>query len=119
VGLSLEVDSTLAPPVLVVSGEIDLSTAPAVGDELQRLVDDGNPTVIVDLDGVDFLDSTGLGALVKARSAATAAGGTLPLVCGHTRIRKLFEITGLEDLFQFHDSVEQARAAATGSATAG
>ena len=56
----------------------------------------------------DNLDSTGLGALVEARSATTKAGGALPLVCNSERILKLFTITGLDGVFAIHPTVDEA-----------
>ena len=59
---------------------------------------------------VGFLDSTGLGALVAARTTAAEKGAALPLVCTHQRILKLFTITGLDGVFRIHDSVDGALA---------
>ena len=61
---------------------------------------DGSPTLSV--------DSTGLGALVEARAATTEKGGSLPLVCQHERILKLFTITGLDSVFAIHPTVDAA-----------
>jgi anti-sigma B factor antagonist len=115
VGMALDVDSAGDAPVLIVHGEVDMSTAPILGDGLRQLLGSGHQTVIVDLDDVGFLDSTGLGALVSARTEAVSAGGGLPLVCRHGRIRKLLVITGLDGLFDFYDSVDDARAAVAGA----
>jgi anti-anti-sigma factor len=75
VGMALDVDSAGDAPVLIVHGEVDMSTAPILGDGLRQLLGSGHQTVIVDLDDVGFLDSTGLGALVSARTEAVSAGG--------------------------------------------
>jgi anti-sigma B factor antagonist len=63
---------------------------------------------VVDLTDVGFLDSTGLGALVAARTTASEHGASLPLVCTHQRILKLFTITGLDGVFRIHSSVSEA-----------
>ena len=55
-----------------------------------------------------FLDSTGLGALVAARTTASEHGASLPLVCTHQRILKLFTITGLDGVFRIHPTVDDA-----------
>jgi len=97
-------------PIVAVSGEVDVYDAPALRDGLTDLLhEDGS--VIVDLTEVGFLDSTGLGALVAARTAAQKCGASLPLVCTHQRILKLFTITGLDGVFTIHDTVEDALAA--------
>ena len=95
-------------PVVAVSGEVDVYSAPALKEALAELLGTGATTVVVDLSGVGFLDSTGLGALVEARSATTEAGGTLPLVCSQQRILKLFTITGLDGVFAIHPTVAAA-----------
>lgn len=96
-------------PVVAVSGEVDVYSAPALRDGLADLLETG-ASVIVDLSDVGFLDSTGLGALVAARTAASEHGAALPLVCTHQRILKLFTITGLDGVFQIYDSVPEALA---------
>ena len=95
-------------PVVAVSGEVDVYSAPALKEGLAELLQSGAHTVVVDLSDVGFLDSTGLGALVEARSATTGAGGSLPLVCNHERILKLFTITGLDGVFAIHPTVDEA-----------
>ncbi len=95
-------------PVVAVSGEVDVYSAPALKESLTELLQGGASTVIVDLTDVGFLDSTGLGALVEARSATTEAGGALALVCNQDRILKLFSITGLDGVFSLHPTVDAA-----------
>ncbi len=106
--LSVSRQSVGGFPVVAVSGEVDVYSAPALKDSLTELLQSGVVTVIVDLSDVAFLDSTGLGALVEARSATTEAGGSLPLVCSQERILKLFAITGLDGVFTIHPTVDEA-----------
>ena len=108
--LDLSRQSVGGYPVLAVRGEVDVSSAPALRNELDQLLAEGNTTVIVDLSGVGFLDSTGLGALVSARANAADAGGDLPVVCDHERVLKLFTITGLDGVFDLHTSLDEALA---------
>jgi anti-sigma B factor antagonist len=95
-------------PVVAVSGEVDVYSAPTLKENLTDLLKSGVNTVVVDLTEVAFLDSTGLGALVEARSATTEVGGSLPLVCNQERILKLFAITGLDGVFSIHSTVDDA-----------
>lgn len=95
-------------PVVVASGEIDVATAPPLRDRLQSLTTAGKSTVVVDLLGVTFLDSTALGVLVGALKRCREAGGDLPLVITEPRILKVFEITGLTGVFAIHANVEEA-----------
>ncbi|MEO9137742.1 MAG: STAS domain-containing protein [Jatrophihabitans sp.] len=106
--LSVSRQSVDGVPVVAVSGEVDVYSAPALKESLTDLLQSGVATVVVDLSDVAFLDSTGLGALVEARTATTEAGGTLPLVCDQERILKLFAITGLDGVFAIHPTVDAA-----------
>ncbi len=101
-------------PIVAVSGEVDVYSAPALKDNITELLQSGVTTLIVDLSGVAFLDSTGLGALVEARAATSDAGGSLPLVCSQERILKLFTITGLDGVFTIHPTIGDAVAALRG-----
>jgi anti-sigma B factor antagonist len=109
VELSVSKQGEAAVAVLAVSGEVDVYAAPALRETLTELLRDGQ-SVVVDLSDVGFLDSTGLGALVAARTAASGSGASLPLVCTHQRILKLFTITGLDSVFSIHDTVHGALA---------
>ena len=102
-------------PVVSVRGEIDVYSAPALKDALSGLLDNAKPAFVVDLSDVGFLDSTGLGALVSARTTATDAGGRLAVVCDRDRILKLFRITGLDGVFEIFPSVDAATAALSAS----
>jgi anti-sigma B factor antagonist len=95
-------------PVVSVHGEVDVSSAPEVQRELDAVIEAGARTVVVDLSDVSFLDSTGLGALVAARAAATASGGSVAVVCDQGRLLKLFTITGLDGAFDIHPTVDEA-----------
>jgi anti-sigma B factor antagonist len=101
-------------PVVAVSGEVDVYSAPELKERLTKLLESGARSVVVDLSDVAFLDSTGLGALVEARAATSEAGGSLPIVCSHERILKLFTITGLDGVFSIHGSVDEALASLQG-----
>lgn len=94
--------------VVSASGEIDVATAPPLRDRLQALTTSGKSTVVVDLLGVTFLDSTALGVLVGALKRCREAGGDLPLVIEEPRILKVFEITGLTGVFPIFESVRDA-----------
>ena len=110
--LELEVAEQAGWQVLVVHGEVDVTTTPRVRARLVAMLSDGRPQVIVDLEGVRFLDSSGLGALVAALKLARSRGGELRLVCEHQRsVRKVLEVTGLERVLERYDSVEDAVAA--------
>lgn len=106
--LGIDVRTVDSHAVVDVKGEIDVYTAPKLREKLIELVSDGSYDVVVNLEGVDFLDSTGLGVLVGALKRVKAHDGSLALVCTQDKILKIFKITGLTKVFPIHDSVEQA-----------
>jgi anti-sigma B factor antagonist len=112
VDLSLSTRTEGDKTVVVVGGEIDVYTAPKLRELLVELVSAGNYHLIVDMEGVDFLDSTGLGVLVGGLKRVRAHDGSLRLVCTQERILKIFRITGLTKVFPIHASVDEAAAAA-------
>ena len=96
--------------VAVVSalGEVDVFSAPGLDSELDAQIAAGNARLVVDLSEVSFLDSTGLGVLVKALKHAREADGWLHLVVTSDRIRKIFEITGLDASIPIFDTAQDA-----------
>jgi anti-sigma B factor antagonist len=94
--------------VLEVGGEIDVYTAPKLREKLIELVSEGSYHIVVDLEKVDFLDSTGLGVLVGGLKRVRNHEGTLQLVCTQEKILKIFRITGLTKVFPIHTSVADA-----------
>jgi anti-sigma B factor antagonist len=94
--------------VIEVSGEIDVYTAPRLREALISLVDAGNFRLIVDMERVEFLDSTGLGVLVGGLKRVRAHDGSIDLVCTQGRILRIFRITGLSKVFDIYDSVDEA-----------
>ena len=109
--LGIDVRTVDSHSVVDVKGEIDVYTAPKLREKLIELVSDGTYEVVVNLEGVDFLDSTGLGVLVGALKRVKAHDGNLSLVCTQDKILKIFKITGLTKVFDIHDSVDEATSA--------
>ncbi|MGH9116922.1 MAG: STAS domain-containing protein [Acidimicrobiales bacterium] len=109
--LGVEVMKQDGAAVLRVTGEIDVATAPRLREHVVTLVAEGETRLVVDLEGVDFIDSTGLGALVGALKRVRTHGGELAIVCTRSRLLKVFEITGLGRVFEVHDTVDAAVAA--------
>ena len=94
--------------VISVTGEIDVYTAPTLRERLNELVADGEYHLVVDMAGVDFLDSTGLGVLVGGLKRVRSYDGTLSLVCSQEKILKVFRITGLTKVFPIHATLAEA-----------
>jgi anti-sigma B factor antagonist len=100
--------------VIDVGGTIDIYTAPRLRELLIDLVSTNSYQLIVNLERVEFLDSTGLGVLVGGLKRVRAHDGSLDLVCTQERILKIFRITGLAKVFGIHETVNQAIAAKKG-----
>ena len=96
--------------VVEVSGEIDVYTAPRLREKIISLVDGGNYRLIIDMERVEFLDSTGLGVLVGGLKRVRQHDGGIDLVCTQGRILRIFRITGLSKVFSMYDTVGQALA---------
>ena len=110
--LGIDVRKVGSHSIVDVKGEIDVYTAPKLREKLIELVSEGSYDVVVNLEGVDFLDSTGLGVLVGALKRVKAHDGSLSLICSQDKILKIFKITGLTKVFSIHSSEGEA----TGSA---
>jgi anti-sigma B factor antagonist len=108
VEVSLETRAVGDFTVVEVAGEIDVYTAPKLRECLVELVNSGRHNLVVDMERVEFLDSTGLGVLVGGLKRVRAHDGSLRLVCTQERILKIFRITGLTKVFPIHDSVTGA-----------
>ncbi len=80
-------------------GELDMSTAPRLRDELTRLVAGGVTTVTVDLSDLAFIDSTGLTVLITGLKRFRQEGGDMMLRSPTPATRKVLEITGLTEVF--------------------
>jgi len=93
--LDIEVRSEHGVVIAAVAGEIDVSTVAQFRERLLELADDGG-TLIVDLNRVTFIDSTGLGALVATAGRAAEHGGSLYAVCAQPQPRRLLWMTGVD-----------------------
>lgn len=112
VDLKLSVDqATLGATVIEVSGEIDVYTAPKLREKLSILIEGGTYRLILDLEGVEFLDSTGLGALIGGLKRVRAHDGSIDIVCTQSRILRIFKITRLNKVFEIYDTAGDALAA--------
>jgi anti-sigma B factor antagonist len=104
--LQFDVTSLAARDVLAVRGEIDAFTSPRLRERLAELMDDGHFALVVDLEGVDFMDSTGLGVLVSSLKRAKEHGGELSLVCTSPQILRVLSITGLDRVFEVRATID-------------
>jgi anti-sigma B factor antagonist len=97
--------------VVTVTGEVDVHTAAQLRGALDEEIAAGRTKIVLDLDGVGFLDSTGLGVLVGRLKLVRNHSGWLRIVCSSDRVLRVFRITGLDKVFGIHPSVAEAVAA--------
>lgn len=96
--IQTERDGTAATVALV--GELDMLNAPDVTDHLTALLDDGVTDLSVTLTGLEFIDSSGLSALIGVHQDAEGRGAHLALISPHERVVRLLHVTGLGDVFE-------------------
>jgi anti-sigma B factor antagonist len=106
--LDLDISTQGDTSIVTLVGEIDVYTAPRLRQALIDLVSQGATDIVVDMDRVDFLDSTGLGVLVGGLKRVKSAEGDLRLVVTQDRIMKIFDITGLSKVFPIRGSLDEA-----------
>lgn len=95
--------------VMKLGGEVDVYTSTSFKERLVNVIDDGCVKVVIDLEGVEFIDSSGLGVLVSGLRRVKEGGGYLRLVCTRDPILKIFRITGLDRVFPIVTSLDEAR----------
>jgi anti-sigma B factor antagonist len=103
--LAFDTTATDGWEVLAVRGEIDAYTSPRLRERLTQLMDEGHYRVVVDLEAVEFMDSTGLGVLVSCLKRTKEHQGELALVCTAPQILRVLSITGLDKVFTVRQSV--------------
>ena len=108
--LTLETRDVGGRTIVSVGGEIDVYTAPKLRDKITELVAAGTFDIVIDMEAVEFLDSTGLGVLVGGLKKVRAHDGSLHLICNQDRLLKIFRITGLAKVFTIHESADAALA---------
>ena len=92
-------------------GEVDVYTAPLLRQAIMDQVEAGTKHLLIDLTKVEYLDSTGLGILIGGVKRLKEQGGTLRLVGPSARITRIFEITGLNRIFDVYASEQEALSA--------
>jgi anti-sigma B factor antagonist len=99
--------SSAGDALIALSGELDLSSAAALDDEIGRLAAaDGVRRVVLDLRRLEFMDSSGLRVVALADRRLSAAGRQLMLVRGPETVQRVFEITRMVERLRFVDGTE-------------
>ena len=94
--------------VLVLRGDLDMAGAPRLHQEVAQLVAAGDARLVLDLAAVDFIDSTGLGAVIGALRRVRSHDGELVLVCPEPRLQRVSAMCDLDRVFGLHGPVDAA-----------
>ena len=91
-----------------VQGEIDVYTSPRIKETINELIEKGHYQLVINLEGVRYIDSTGLGVLIGALKKVREHNGRILLVCTNPQIKKIFNITGLVKIFEIFKDEDEA-----------
>ncbi|MFW5808036.1 MAG: STAS domain-containing protein [Spirochaetota bacterium] len=94
--------------ILDITGEIDLYNAPEIKDIINKLVEEQKYNVIINLEKVTYIDSSGIGALISSLSNLKKYQGGLKIINVFASVRKVFELTKLTSFFEIFDSEDEA-----------
>ncbi|GEM_PF-391617 len=89
-------------------GDIDFLVYPELKKQLLKLIESGKINMIINLEKVNYIDSSGLGAITSAHLKVTSMGGNIKIVSPSTDINKIFDITGLSKVVKIFPSQEMA-----------
>jgi anti-sigma B factor antagonist len=94
--------------VVAPTGRLDVAGAPALKDAISEAVKNGQPRVVLDMEGVSFVDSTGLGSVIAALKQIRSSQGDLRLAAPNQQVRVVLELTTLDRVFPYYSTVEEA-----------
>src|SRR6202022_3084803 len=95
-------------PVLAPTGRLDVAGAPALKDAVSEAMKNGKPRLVIDMEGVSFVDSSGLGSVVAALKQVRTSQGDLRLAAPNQQVRVVLELTTLDRVFPYYATVEEA-----------
>jgi anti-sigma B factor antagonist len=96
--------------VVAPTGRLDVAGAPALKDAITDLAKNGAPKVVIDMEGVSFVDSTGLGSVIAALKRIRNRQGELRLAAPNQQVRVVLELTTLDKVFPYFATLEEALA---------
>ena len=109
-GLAVERAHFSGAPGVLLRGEMDLDTAPQLTATLDAAIRESRGAFVIDLCDVTFLDSSGVGVLVRARALLGREERALLIICPPGPARRIFELAGIDDLLELFATRDQATA---------
>jgi anti-anti-sigma factor len=109
--MSLEVQTRqvdTGATVVAPTGRLDVAGAPALKDAISEALKNGQAKVVIDMEGVSFVDSTGLGSVIAALKQIRSSQGDLRLAAPNQQVRVVLELTTLDRVFPYYSTVEEA-----------
>lgn len=94
--------------IVTLTGRMDAVTAPTYEKRLNELITEGEATFIVDFEGLDYISSAGLRALLATAKKLKGSGGQISFANIKGTVKEVFDISGFGTIFQMHDSVTGA-----------
>jgi len=98
-------------PIVALTGDIDLESSPKLRDFLKPKSTQKTPKLVLDFSGVNYIDSSGLATLIEYFQSVQGFGGKMALASLSPRVKNVFEIVRLEQIFSLHPDVPSALAA--------
>jgi anti-sigma B factor antagonist len=96
--------------VVAPTGRLDVAGAPALKDAIAEVVKSGPSRIVIDMEGVSFVDSTGLGSVIAVLKQIRSSQGELRLAAPNQQVRVVLELTTLDRVFPYFATVEEALA---------
>jgi len=109
--MALEVETRTADngiTVVAATGRLDVAGAPMLKEAISEVVKNGPPRIVIDMEGVSFVDSTGLGSVISALKQIRGSKGELRLAAPNQQARVVLELTTLDRVFPYYATVEEA-----------
>jgi anti-sigma B factor antagonist len=95
-------------PIVAISGDIDLESSPQLREFLKPKAAQKTPRLLLDFTGVNYIDSSGLATLIEYFQSVQGSGGKLALACLSPRVKNVFEIVRLEQIFSLYPDIASA-----------
>lgn len=114
--LHIHIRKGIHASIIDLTGEVDAYTSARFRETMIDLIEEGSANIIVSMAKVEYIDSSGLGALVGGLKRISEKNGKIVVVCNNPQVRKVFEITGLEKVFPLFDAEDDAVNAISGGA---
>lgn len=106
--LQIEVRRKNVFAILDLVGEVDAYTAGRFREIMLKVIEEGHKNIVISMKSVEYIDSSGLGALVGGLKRVSEKNGKIVIICDNQQVKKVFEITGLEKVFQIFASESEA-----------